>query len=186
MRLLVVPLLCLLLPGCALLHPGGRDDQSAPRKIVAIRAPAGADPYLALLYDFSQANADGRRVIYHQVATDVALNPSRKNKLRLALLEGWPDHATSNRKHAIDILKNLLDDPAALDMGARDLARVYLAMLDDAADRANENAGLRQQLADAHKKLDALTAIEQTVDKSDAPSQSKPEKDNAQQRPPRR
>lgn len=185
MRLAVVALATLLLTGCALFQPRGHDSPAA-RKIVAIRAPAGADPYLALLYDFSQANTDGRRVIYHQVATDVALDPSRKNKLRLALLEGWPDHATSNRKHAVDILQNLLDDPAALDMGARDLARVYLAMLQNADDQADETARLRRQLAEARKKLDALTAIEQTVDKSAPSTDSEPESTNGEQHPPRR
>lgn len=185
MRLAVLLLLCLLLPGCALLRPGGPDDKTTPRQLIAIRAPAGADPYLALLYDFSQAKADGRRVIFHQIATDVALDPSRENKLRLALLEGWPDHATSNRQHAIDILKNLLNDPAALDMGARDLARVYLAMLQDYTEQASEAASLRRQLAQARKKLDALTAIEQTVDKSDRNPSGPEEQAHAQQHPPR-
>ena len=167
------------------------DDESASDEAVIIGAP-DAESYLAELYELASGDARRQAAIYEDASAAARLTPGPSSKLRLALVLATPGHADSDPGRAVTLLREVLNQEPLLTSAELSLATIYLAgaerlstatgevaRLRDASARAArseeqqaaqriaaiqaENARLREQLAEAEEKLEAITSIERSI-----------------------
>lgn len=150
-------LLCLVLGGCTLLS-------HEPRIGGAMQPPAEA--MLATLEEFVAADADTRSAMFSEASSAAALAPTAENRLRVALLQGWPGHRYSDPDEAAARLDALVS-AGELDADARGLANVLQHWLaqrgtDQRLQRSLRDriATLERELAETRRQLDALAEIE--------------------------
>jgi hypothetical protein len=166
-------------------------DQSDPNDGVIIGAP-DAETYLAELYELASGDARRQGAIYDDASSAAQLTPGPSSSLRLALVLATPGHPYSNPSRAVVLLREVLEQEPLLTSGELSLATLYLlnaerlaatsgevARLRDASEQAvrdeeesanrritaieAENRRLREQLAEAEEKLEAITSIERTI-----------------------
>jgi hypothetical protein len=130
-------------------------------------------------------------------------DPTHFNRLRHALVLGLPDHATSNPADARDVLEELLATPEMLRPVERAVAFVMLhevnariaqageneravadiergesvrneALIRRIQAQTAENARLRQDLAEALKKLEAVATLERSIAEKDGNAERTP------------
>lgn len=167
------------------------DDDKAGDEAVIIGAP-DAESYLAELYELTAGDARRQAAIYDDASSSARLTPGPSSNLRLALVLATPGHANSDPGRAVTLLRQVLEQEPLLTSAERSLATIYLAgaerlatatgevaRLRDASARAarteeqasarrisaieEENRRLREELAEAEQKLEAITSIERTI-----------------------
>ena len=167
------------------------DDKGASDEAVIIGAP-DAESYLAELYELASGDARRQAAIFDDASAAARLTPGPSSKLRLALVLATPGHADSDPGRAVTLLREVLNQEPLLTSAELSLATIYLAgaerlstatgevaRLRDASARAArseeqqaaqriaaiqaENARLREQLAEAEEKLEAITSIERSI-----------------------
>jgi hypothetical protein len=158
---------------------------------VIIGAP-DAETYLAELYQLASGDDRKQADIYDDASAAARLTPGPSTTLRLAMVLATPGHGHSDPGRAVTLLREVLDQEPLLTTAELSLATIYLAYaerlaaatgevtrLRDASARAAraeqqsaaqriaaveaENARLQRELAEAEKKLEAITSIERSI-----------------------
>ncbi len=165
MRATASLLLAAALAGCTLMP--ARD---AGSPVATPETASSMDELLSVLHMFIAATPEQRSAIYLDTVSALAAEPSAPNRLRLALLQGWPGHANSRPSNALRLTDAVMDD-ASLDEGMHDLARVlrfWIAshQVDQRRQRdLNERiADLESRIAELQRQLHELTEIERAIE----------------------
>lgn len=151
-----------------------------------------ADRYLQDMYRVASADPATQAELFADAETSATLTPGPSTRLRYALLLATPGHAESNPEQAQDLLRDVLSQAELLTTAEIALATVHLAdieqrlMLDRETSRLRaassqtasterraieqriarieaENRELRESLAEAEQKLEAITTIERSI-----------------------
>ena len=202
MRLPVVLLACAL-SGCAALAPSAPAPTPAPAPPAA-PVVANLSPYLDLLDELAAADVPREGAILGELQAQLAEAPGSRATLRYALALGAAGHEASDPVEARRLLQSLLAEPGALDPAELKLASVLLREYDArvtlyaqlarqreeaearlaAANEAHwkavqsasaETARLRRELAQAERKLQAITEMErELLEQVEAPPPEQP------------
>ena len=182
----------LILAGCAEINewlntpPGG-----APPEQEAVLPDTG-NGYLLDMFHLVRGDPVTQAEIYADAESAARLTPGTSSRLRYALVLATPGHTGSNAERAQDILRELLSQPELLTPVELSLATIHLGEVEErltlnaetrrlraASTRAanseeraaaarmaaieSENRQLRQSLAEAQEKLEAITSIERSI-----------------------
>lgn len=179
------------LSGCAPANDWLRGSEPEPRDDVVVETPT-TDSYLQELQRLVTGDPYTQVEIHADAKVAASLAPNPSNRLRYALVLGTPGHAESDPEKAASLLRELLAQTEMMTAKEVALATIYLKNIDDrlvlaaearrlrsassAAQSAEqravagrigeieaENAALRNQLAEAEQKLEALTSIERSI-----------------------
>jgi hypothetical protein len=149
-------------------------------------------PYIGEMSALASGDPATQAEIYADAAAAARLTPDTGSRLRFALALATPGHPGSDPDLAQDILRELLSEPELLTPIERSLATIHLgeveerltlnaearrlrlasARISNSEDEAtaeriasieSENRQLRQSLAEAQEKLDAITSIERSI-----------------------
>lgn len=164
MRATVSLLLAAVLAGCTLLPARDVGLSGATAESVS-----PMDDLLSLLHAFIAATPEQRSAIYLDAVSALAAEPSTANRLRLALLQGWPGHRHSRPDDALRLADAVMADDS-LDEGMHDLARVLRFWIaSHQVDQRRKHdlneriADLESRIAELQRQLQELTEIERTV-----------------------
>ena len=167
------------------------DGERGDGEAVIIGAP-DAETYLTEIYQLSVGDTRKQSDIFDDARTAAELTPGPSSSLRLAMVLATPGHANSDPGRATTMLREILDQDPLLTAAELSLATIYLAYaerlaaatgevarLRDASERATraeqqstarriaaveaENTRLREELAEAEEKLEAITSIERSL-----------------------
>ena len=144
---LVVLALALVLGACT--APPERPDP------LHASATAPLDALLASLHEFIAATPERRSEIYVDAVSALAQAPTAGRRLRLALLQGWPDHANSSPANALRLADQVLADES-LPADVRDLARVLRFWIASHQVDQRRQTDLRRRIADLEARIEAL------------------------------
>ncbi len=165
MRATASLLLAAALAGCSILP--ARD---AGLPDTATEAASPMDELLSLLHTFIAATPEQRSTIYLDSVSALASAPSAQNRLRLALLQGWPGHPHSRPGDALRLADAVMADDA-LDDELRDLARVLRFWIaSHQVDQRRQHdlndriADLESRIAELQRQLQELTEIERAIE----------------------
>jgi hypothetical protein len=151
-----------------------------------------AAPYIGEMSQLASGDPATQAEIYADAAAAARLTPDTGSRLRFALVLATPGHPGSDPDLAQNILRDLLSEPELLTPIERSLATIHLGEVEErltlnaearrlrlASVRAtnseeeaiaqriasveSENRQLRQSLAEAQEKLDAITSIERSI-----------------------
>jgi hypothetical protein len=202
MRLPVVLLACAL-SGCAALAPREPVPAPAPPPPAA-PAATSLGPYLDLLDQMATADSQREGALLGELRAQLTDAPGSRATLRYALALGAAGHEASDPVEARRLLQGLLATPGDLEPAERQLAaamvrefdaRVTLyaqlgrqreeaearfAAANDAHSRAAQSASaetarLRRELAQAERKLQAITEMErELLEQVEAPPPEQP------------
>ena len=168
----------------------GRRTASADDPII-LGAPE-ANAYLAELYALASGDPATQAEIYADAESAATLTPGTSTKLRYALVLAAPGHSESDGSQAQGILREILSQQELMTPAEIALATIYLKdvetriVLETEARRLrsentraatteaaainqhiarieSENRQLREALADAESKLEAITSIERSI-----------------------
>jgi hypothetical protein len=166
-------------------------DTAAGDEAAIIGAPS-ADSYLSDLYDLNAGDTRKQANITSDAESAARLTPGPSTKLKLALVLATPGHAGYDPARAATLLREVLDQQPLLTSAETSLATIYLnsverlsavaseaSRLRSANERAaatearaassrisnleTENRQLRDALAEAEQKLEAITSIERSI-----------------------
>jgi hypothetical protein len=158
----------------------------------AIIGAPSADSYLSDLYELNAGDERKQANITSDAESAARLTPGPSTKLKLALVLATPGHAGYDPARAASLLREVLDQQPLLTSAETSLATIYLnsverlsavaseaSRLRSASERAAasetraantrisnleaENRQLRDALAEAEQKLDAITSIERSI-----------------------
>jgi FtsZ-binding cell division protein ZapB len=151
------------------------------------------------MYDLASGDPAAQAEIYADASAAAALTPDTASRLRFALVLATPGHAGSDPERAQAMLRELLSQPDLLTPMERSLAWIHLRDVEERLVLGNEarrlreensqtarteqaaieqriaaveaeNRKLKQSLAEAQEKLDAITNIERSIrEQSDNP-----------------
>lgn len=159
--------------------------------LVILGAPE-ANTYLTELYELASGDPATQAEIFADAQSAATLTPGTSTRLRYALILATPGHSESNGNEAQSILRETLSQQELMTPAEISLATIYLKdvetrlVLDSEARRLRsensraatteaaainqrlarieaENRQLRQSLADAEAKLEAITSIERSI-----------------------
>lgn len=159
--------------------------------LVILGAPE-ANTYLTELYELASGDPATQAEIFADAQSAATLTPGTSTRLRYALILATPGHSESNGNEAQSILREILSQQELMTPAEISLATIYLKdvetrlVLDSEARRLRsensraatteaaainqrlarieaENRQLRQSLADAEAKLEAITSIERSI-----------------------
>jgi hypothetical protein len=162
-----------------------------PTDSVVLGAPE-ANAYLSELEQLAGGDPATQAEIYADSESAATLTPGTSTQLRHALVLAMPGHSESNPAAAQSIFRELLARPEMLTSAEISLATIFLKdveariVIDSEARRLraentraatteeaaiaqrisrveSENRQLRQSLADAEAKLEAITSIERSI-----------------------
>jgi hypothetical protein len=168
----------------------GRRTASADDPII-LGAPE-ANIYLTELYELASGDPATQAEIYADAESAATLTPGTSNNLRYALVLATPGHSETDGSRAQGILREILSQQELMTPAEIALATIYLKdvetriVLDTEAKRLRsentraatteaaaidqhiariegENRQLREALADAEAKLEAITSIERSI-----------------------
>jgi len=168
----------------------GRRTASADDPII-LGAPE-ANAYLTELYQLASGDPATQAEIYADAESAATLTPGTSTQLRFALILATPGHSESNGNTAQNLLRELLAQQELMTPAEISLATIYLndvetrIVLNAEARRLRsensrtatteaaainqrlarveaENRQLRESLADAEAKLEAITSIERSI-----------------------
>jgi hypothetical protein len=177
--------------GCTHVNDWLRGDRSATSETFATDA-GDAAPYIGEMSELASGDPATQAEIYADAAAAARLTPDTGSRLRFALVLATPGHPGSDPDLAQNILRELLSAPELLTPIERSLATIHLGEVEErltlnaearrlrlASVRAtnseeqaiaqriesveSENRQLRQSLAEAQEKLDAITSIERSI-----------------------
>ena len=168
----------------------GRRTATADDPII-LGAPE-ANTYLTELYQLASGDPATQAEIYADAESAATLTPGTSTQLRYALILATPGHSESDGETAQSILREILAQQELMTPAEISLATIYLKdvetriVLDNEARRLRsdnsraatteaaaisqrlarveaENRQLRESLADAEAKLEAITSIERSI-----------------------
>lgn len=180
-----------LLSGCTQIDDWLRGSTRTPEERVAIDAPQ-TDEYVQEMYRLASGDPATQAEIVADSRAAAMLTPDPSTKLRLALVLASPGHAESDPEQAQDILRELLAQTELLTPTEVSLATIHLQDIEERlillrqarrAQRENsqaatseqraieqrialveaQNRQLKQSLAEAEQKLEAITTIERSI-----------------------
>ena len=181
-----------LLSGCASTTDWLKGRRTADADDPVILGAPEANTYLTELYNLASGDPATQAEIYADAESAATLTPGTSTKLRYALVLATPGHSESNGAVAQGILREILSQQELMTPAEISLATIYLKdvetriVLDSEARRLRaqnsqtatteaaaisqrlarieaENRQLRQSLADAEAKLEAITSIELSI-----------------------
>ncbi len=158
---------------------------------VILGAPE-ANTYLTELYELASGDPATQAEIFADAQSAATLTPGTSTQLRYALILATPGHSESDGVSAQGILREILSQQELMTPAEVSLATIYLndvetrIVLDTEARRLRsensraatteaaainqrlarveaENRRLRESLADAESKLEAITSIERSI-----------------------
>ncbi len=167
------------------------NDKSPDDDAVIIGAP-DVEAYVNELYELATGDARKQANIYEDASDTARLTPGPSSTLRLGLVLATPGHPRTDPATAAQLLRQVLDQEPLLTTAELALATIYLehaellaattseaTRLRTASARAAraseteasrriaameaENQRLREALADAEQKLEAITTIERSI-----------------------
>lgn len=182
--------------GCAQISDwvqGGRT--TAPNDPVILGAPQ-AEIYLQEIYELAVGDPATQAEIFADAQSAAMLTPGPNTHLRLALVAATPGHPEFNPEKAQRLLREILAQAELLTPAEISLATIHLNNLEQvivahsearrlrASDSRSarsegkavsqrlatveaENRRLREQLAEAESKLEAITTIERSIREQD-------------------
>jgi len=184
-------LLAAALSGCTTINDWleGKSPEEPPPDTVDTEESAA---YIQELYTLASGDPATQAEIYADARAAATLTPDTASRLRYALVLATPGHPSNDPQEAQALLREILAQPALLSSTEKSLATIWLAdvearlvlnaearrMRNEAARAANsenaaiaervttveaENRQLRQALAEAEQKLEAITSIERSI-----------------------
>lgn len=182
--------LVVLTAGCTHVNDWLRE-RDAPSETFGGEA-GDAAPYIGEMSQLASGDPATQAEIYADAAAAARLTPDPGSRLRFALVLATPAHPGSDPDLAQNILRKLLSEPELLTPMEQSLATIHLGEVEErltldaetrrlrlASARASnsedeataqriaaieyENQQLRQSLAEAQEKLDAITSIERSI-----------------------
>lgn len=185
-------IIALLLTGCETTGNWLKGRRTAePRDAVILGAPE-ANSYLTELHSLTSSDPATQAEIFADAQAAAQLTPSTSSRLRYALVLAMPGHSEYDGVQAEGLLRELLAQTELMTNAEIALAAIFLndvesrividkearrlrdentqaATTEDAAITQRiakveaENRQLRQSLADAEAKLEAITTIERSI-----------------------
>ena len=180
------------LAGCTQMRDWLQGRRTAtPDEQVILGAPE-ADIYLQELYQLATGDAFTQVEIHADAESAATLTPDPSTRLRYALVLATPGHSAADPQQAQSLLRELLSQTEMMTPSEVALATLYLrdveerivlgtearrlraenaraqtteqqAIAQRIADVEAENRRLREELADAEEKLEAITSIERSI-----------------------
>ena len=183
--------IALLATGCTQVNEWLRGEQSPDTEAFDVEGDASA-VYLEEMSNLASGDPAMQAEIYADAAAAARVTPNTSSRLRFALVLATPGHPGSDPELAQNILRELLSETALLTPVERSLANIHLREVEErltldaearrlrlASARAasseedaiaqriaaveSENRQLRQSLAEAEEKLEAITSIERSI-----------------------
>ncbi len=178
--------------GCAQFQDCLRTDRrSVPEDGVILGAPE-AEQYIDEMYRLASGDPATQAEIYADAEAAATLTPETSTRLRFALVLATPNHPESDAERAQDLFRELLSQTELMTPAEVSLATIHLheverrlsleseaerlriesARADNTEQRAieqriarveAENRALRESLAEAEQKLEAITTIERSI-----------------------
>lgn len=174
--------------------PGG-GDRERDNETVILGAPS-ADDYLRELDDLATGDPATQIEIFSDAESRATLTPDPSTTLRFALVLATPGHSEADPERAQSMLREALTQSALMTPAEIALAEIHLraveerivlmaetrrlrasssrqaqtqeqAMTQRLQNVEAENRRLREELADAESKLEALTSIERDIREQD-------------------
>lgn len=191
-HLLAIAAFLLSLAGCAQVNDWMRGNASEEDTSGVIVGAPDANEYLTEMYRLASGDPATQAEIFADSQSAATLTPNPSSRLRLALVLATPGHPETDPEQAQDIFRDLLSQAELMSPGEISLATIHLGnveqslMLGRETDRlrdqssrsANteqraieqriarveaENRRLRESLAEAEQKLEAITTIERSI-----------------------
>jgi hypothetical protein len=189
--LLTALILATLAAGCTQVNEWLRGDRQASDETFSAEA-GDATPYIDEMSQLAGGDPATQAEVYADAAAAARLTPDTTSRLRFALALATPGHPGSDPELAQNILRELLSETEMLTPVERALATIHLREVEErltlnaearrlrlASARENsseeqavaqhiasvesENRRLRQSLAEAEEKLEAITSIERSI-----------------------
>ena len=180
-----------LATGCTQVNEWLRGEQGSDTEALDVEGDASA-AYLKEMSELASGDPAMQAEIYADAAAAARVTPNTSSRLRFALVLATPGHPGSDPELAQNILRELLSETALLTPVERSLATIHLREVEErltldaetrrlrlASARAasseedavaqriaaveSENRQLRQSLAEAEEKLEAITSIERSI-----------------------
>jgi len=177
--------------GCEATNNWLRGRKTAEAEPVILGAPE-ANAYLNEMYELASGDPATQAEIFADANSAATITPGTSTRLRYALVLATPGHSETNAAEAQSILRDLLSQTELMNSAEIALATIHLhdveqrlvldaetrrlrsentraATTEEAAVARRitnveaENRRLRQSLADAEAKLEALSAIERSI-----------------------
>ena len=165
--------------------------KTADAEPIILGAPE-ANAYLTEIYELASGDPATQAEIFADAHAAATITPGTSTRLRYALVLAAPGHAETNGTEAQSILRELLAQTELMSTAEIALATIHLHEVEERlvlgietrrlraentraatteeaavarriANVEAENRRLRQSLADAEAKLDALSAIERSI-----------------------
>ncbi len=181
-----------MLAGCTQTRDWLQGRRTATPTEQVIAGGSDADAYLQELYQLATGDPFTQVEIHADAESAATLTPDPSTRLRYALVLATPGHAAADAQTAQSLLRELLAQTEMMTQGEIALATVFLKSVEDRlvigaetarlraenAEAASteqravaqriarieaENRRLRQDLADAEQKLEAITSIERSI-----------------------
>lgn len=186
------------LAGCSTVSDWLHGKRTAEPETVTTHS-GDSSAYIKELFELTNGDPATQAEIFADARSAARLTPDPESQLRYALALAAPGHPNSNAEEAQALLRRILSQPELLAPTERSLASIWLRdveirlvldaearrMRAEAARTANsenaaiaervaaveaENRQLRQALAEAEQKLEAITSIERSIrEQSDEP-----------------
>jgi hypothetical protein len=170
----------------------GMNSSESPAGDVGILGAPEVDVYLSELQLLSSGDPAAQAEIFADSQSGAQLTPGPQTNLRFALVLATPGHPGADARQSASMLREVLAAQELLTQGEIALASVYLTQAEElanlqaevarlraAASRAAQsretasaqriatldadNRRLRQELAEAEQKLEAITSIERSI-----------------------
>jgi len=182
----------LLLSGCEMTSNWLKGRQTAEADDTVILGAPEANTYLTELYSLTGGDPATQAEIFADAQAAAQLTPGTSSRLRYALVLATPGHAETDSVQAQGMLRELLAQTELMTNSEIALATIFLntvesrIVVDNEARRLRsestraatseeaaiarriatieaENRQLRESLADAESKLEAITSIERSI-----------------------
>ncbi|MGI9263225.1 MAG: hypothetical protein ACR2QR_14360 [Woeseiaceae bacterium] len=182
----------LLLSGCEMTSNWLKGRQTAEADDTVILGAPEANAYLTELYSLTGGDPATQAEIFADAQAAAQLTPGTSSRLRYALVLATPGHAETDSVQAQGMLRELLAQTELMTNSEIALATIFLntvesrIVVDNEARRLRsestraasseeaaiarriatieaENRQLRESLADAESKLEAITSIERSI-----------------------
>lgn len=191
-RIAVIGVIIATMAGCTQTTDWLQGRRTAKANDPIILGAPEADSYLNELYDLTAGDPARQAEIFADAESGALLTPGPNTELRFGLVLATPGHPESNPEKAQSILREVLAQTALLTTAEISLATIYLnnverfivssaearrlrvstsqaarteeqAISQRLAAVEAENRRLRQELAAAEDKLEAITSIERSI-----------------------
>lgn len=177
--------------GCAQVRDWMKLERAGTADGVILGAPA-PEQYLDEMYRLANGDPATQAEIFADASAAATLTPGSSSRMRLALVLSLPGHAASDLEQAQDLFRDLLSQSELLTNTEVSLATIHLRAVEqqlllgreterlraESVDFASnerramerrlaraeqENRKLRDALAEAEQKLEAITTIERSI-----------------------